>query len=144
MQFAQVRHLDGINGNAIAVNENECLTTVNLKMGNHMPYGIINTVQGIVEQQRFTFQTLWDKAVPAEHRITEIEQGVEIQRIAVIYDVRQALELYQSLIMSAEKEIKIVFPTTNAVIRQDKAGTLFLLQESCHCQKVSGKDINAK
>ena len=29
--------------------------------------------------------------------------------------------------MSAEKEIKVVFPTTNALIRQDKAGILFLL-----------------
>ncbi|MDQ3910121.1 MAG: HAMP domain-containing histidine kinase, partial [Thermoproteota archaeon] len=130
MQFAQVRHLEGINGNAIAVNENECLTTINLKIGNHMPYGIINSVKGIVEQQRFTFQTLWEKAVPAEHRISEIEQGVEPQRISVIYDAHQALELYQSLIMSAEKEIKIVFPTANALIRQDKAGILFLLQEA--------------
>ncbi len=32
--------------------------------------------------------------------------------------------------MSAEKEIKVVFPTTNALIRQDKAGILFLLQEA--------------
>jgi K+-sensing histidine kinase KdpD len=135
MQFAEVRHLDGINGNAVAVNENECLTTINLKMRNHMAYAIRNTVKGIVEQQRFTFQTLWEKAVPAEHRIREIEQGVEPQRIAVIYDAGQALELYQSLIMSAEKEIKIVFPTTNALIRQDKAGILFLLREAAAAAK---------
>jgi two-component system, OmpR family, sensor histidine kinase VicK len=139
MQFAEVRHLDGINGNAVAVNENECLTTINLKMGKHMPYAIINTVKGIVDQQRFTFQTLWDKAVPADQRIREIEQGIEPQRIAVIYDPRQALELYQSLIMSAEKEIKIVFPTTNAVIRQDKAGILFLLQEAAAAKKCQVK-----
>ena len=139
MQFAQVRHLEGINGNAIAVNENECLTTINLKMGNHMPYGIINSVKGIVEQQRFTFQTLWEKAVPAEHRISEIEQGIEPQRISVIYDAHQALELYQSLIMSAEKDIKIVFPTANALIRQDKAGILFLLQEAASKKKCQVK-----
>ena len=139
MQFAQVRHLEGINGNAIAVNENECLTTINLKMGNHIPYGIINSVKGIVEQQRFTFQTLWEKAVPAEHRISEIEQGIEPQRISVIYDAHQALELYQSLIMSAEKEIKIVFPTANALIRQDKAGILFLLQEAASKKKCQVK-----
>jgi two-component system sensor histidine kinase VicK len=139
MQFAEVRHLDGINGNAVAVNENECLTTINLKMRNHMAYAIRNTVKGIVEQQRFTFQTLWEKAVPAEHRIREIEQGVEPQRIAVIYDAWQALELYQSLIMSAEKEIKIVFPTTNALIRQDKAGILFLLREAAAAKKCQVK-----
>ena len=84
----------------------------------------------MIELQRYLFLALWDKAIPAEHRIREIEQGVEPQRIAVIYDAGQALELYQSLIMSAEKEIKVVFPTTNALIRQDKAGILFLLQEA--------------
>jgi signal transduction histidine kinase len=37
--------------------------------------------------------------------------------------------------MSAEKEIKIMFPTANALIRQDKAGILFLLQEAAKkCQ----------
>ena len=134
-QFAEVRHLDGIKGNAVAVNENECLTTINLKMGDSAPYAITNTVRDIVEQQKFTFETLWAKAVPAEHRIREIEQGVEPQRIDVVYDAGQTLALYQSLIMSAEKEIKIMFPTANALIRQDKAGILFLLQEAAKkCQ----------
>src|ERR671915_1353691 len=135
MQFAEVRYLDGIKGNAVAVNETACLTTINLKMGNFTPYAITNTVRDIVEQQKFTFETLWAKAVPAEHRLREIEQGVEPQRIEVVYDAGQALELYQSMIMFAEKEIKIMFPTTNAVIRQDKAGILFLLQEAAKkCQ----------
>ena len=104
-------------------------------MGDSAPYAITNTVRDIVEQQKFTFETLWAKAVPAEHRIREIEQGVEPQRIDVVYDAGQTLALYQSLIMSAEKEIKIMFPTANALIRQDKAGILFLLQEAAKkCQ----------
>ena len=139
MQFAEVRHLDGIKGNAVAVNENECLTTINLKMEDYSPYAIINTVKEIVDQQKFTFETLWDKAVPAEHRIREIEQRIEPQRIEVVYDGQQALELYQSLIMSAEKEIKVVFPTTNALVRQDKAGILFLLQEAAAVKKCQVK-----
>jgi hypothetical protein len=135
MQFAEVRHLDGIQGNAVAVNENESLTTINLKVGNYVPYAITNTVRDMVAQQQFTFETLWSKAVPAGHRIREIEQGIEPQRIEVVYDAGQALELYQSLIMSAEEEIKLMLPTGNSVIRQDKAGILFLLQEAAKkCQ----------
>jgi signal transduction histidine kinase len=64
---------------------------------------------------------------------------MESQRIAVIYDARQALELYHWLIMSAEKEIKVVFPTTNALIRQDKVGILFLLQEAAAAKKCQVK-----
>jgi two-component system, OmpR family, sensor histidine kinase VicK len=135
MRFAEVRHLDGIQGNAVAVNENESLTTINLKVGNYVPYAITNTVRDMVAQQQFTFETLWSKAVPAGHRIREIEQGIEPQRIEVVYDAGQALELYQSLIMSAEEEIKLMLPTCNSVIRQDKAGILFLLQEAAKkCQ----------
>ncbi|MDQ3836096.1 MAG: HAMP domain-containing histidine kinase [Thermoproteota archaeon] len=136
MQFAEVRHLDSIRGNAVAINEITCLTTINLKIGkSDTPYAIANTIREIVEQQKFTFETLWSKAAPAEHRIREIVQRIEPQRIDVVYDAGQALEIYQSLIMSAKKEIKIVFPTTNAVIRQDKAGILFLLQEAAkNCQ----------
>jgi two-component system, OmpR family, sensor histidine kinase VicK len=135
MQFAEVRHLDGIQGNAVAVNENESLTTINLKVGNYVPYAITNTVRDMVAQQQFTFETLWSKAVPAGHRIREIEQGIEPQRIEVVYDAGQALELYQSLIMSAEEEIKLMLPTGNSVIRQDIAGILFLLQEAANkCQ----------
>ncbi|MDQ3847593.1 MAG: HAMP domain-containing histidine kinase, partial [Thermoproteota archaeon] len=136
MQFAEVRHLDSIRGNAVAINEITCLTTINLNRGkSDTPYAIANTIREIVEQQKFTFETLWSKAAPAERRIREIEQRIEPQRIDVVYDAGQALEIYQSLIMSAEKEIKIVFPTTDAVIRQDKAGILFLLQEAAKkCQ----------
>ena len=93
----------------------------------------------IVGQQQYIFEALWAKAVPAEHRIGEIEQENESQRIEVIYDAQQALELYQWLIMSAEKEIKVVFSTTNALIRQDKAGILFLLQEAAASKKCQVK-----
>jgi two-component system sensor histidine kinase VicK len=136
MQFAEVRHLDSIRGNAVAINEITCLTTINLKIAkSDTPYAIANTIREIVEQQKFTFETLWSKAAPAEHRIREIEQHIEPQRIDVVYDAGQALEIYQSLIMSAESEIKILFPTTDAVIRQDKAGILFLLLEAAKkCQ----------
>src|SRR5919109_1895604 len=129
MQYAEVRHISSLNGN-FGGSEREYIAAATIKEGQPLPKLIYSNSKEMVEQQQYLFETLWDKAVPAEHRIREIEQGVEPQRIAVIYDAGQALELYQSLIMSAEKEIKIVFPTTNALIRQDKAGILFLLREA--------------
>ncbi|MBD0299045.1 MAG: HAMP domain-containing histidine kinase, partial [Nitrososphaera sp.] len=137
-QYVELRHLEGLRGN-FAVNESEYLATavVEEEEAKPVPETIYSAVRSVVEQHQYLFLALWDKAVPAEHRIREIEQGIEPQRITVIYDAEQALELYQSLIMSAEKEIKVVFPTTNALIRQDKAGILFLLQEAAaikNCQ----------
>ena len=138
MQYAEVRHINSLNEN-FRVSETEYIAAATTKEGLPIPKLIYSNSKEMVEQQQYIFQTLWEKAVPAEHRIREIEQGVEPQRIAVIYDAGQALELYQWLIMSAEKEIKIVFPTTNALIRQDKAGILFLLQEAATAKKCQVK-----
>ncbi|MFL6381451.1 MAG: ATP-binding protein [Nitrososphaeraceae archaeon] len=136
MQYAEVRHISCLNEN-FRVSETEYITATTTKEGLPIPKLIYSNSKEIVIQQQYIFETLWNKAVPAEQRIKEIEQESELQRIAVIYDAREALELFHWLIMSAEKEIKIVFPTANALIRQDKASILFLLQEAAavkNCQ----------
>jgi two-component system sensor histidine kinase VicK len=134
MNYVDLRHMDNVKGN-MAVTETEYVATSVLEGSKPVTQTIYSNVKAFLEQQRYFFENLWSKAVPAEHRIREIEQGIEPQRIEVIYDPGQALELYQSLIMSAEKEIKLMFPTCNAVIRQDNAGILYLLQEAAKkCQ----------
>src|SRR5215211_439915 len=138
MQYAEVRHISSLDEN-FRVSETEYIAATTTKEGLPIPKLIYSNSKEIVGQQQYIFETLWDKAVPAEQRIKEIEQESEPQRIAVIYDARQALELFHWLIMSAEKEIKIVFPTTNALIRQDKAGILFLLQEAAAVKKCQVK-----
>jgi two-component system, OmpR family, sensor histidine kinase VicK len=136
MQYAEVRHISYLNEN-FRVSETEYIAATTTKEGLPIPKLIYSNSKEIVIQQQYIFETLWNKAVPAEQRIKEIEQESELQRIAVIYDARETLELFHWLIMSAEKEIKIVFPTANALIRQDKASILFLLQEAAavkNCQ----------
>jgi len=133
-QFAEVRHISYLNGN-FGVSEIEYIAATTINEGQPIPKLIYSDSKEMVEQQQYIFDNFWSKAIPAEQRIREIERGVEPQRIEVVYDAGQALELYQSLIMSAEKEIKLVFPTTNSLVRQDKAGILFLLQEAAAAKK---------
>jgi two-component system sensor histidine kinase VicK len=114
MNYVELRHMDNVKGN-MAVTETEYVATSVLEGSKPVTQTIYSNVKAFLEQQRYFFENLWSKAVPAEHRIREIEQGIEPQRIEVIYDPGQALELYQSLIISAEKEIKLMFPTCNAV-----------------------------
>ena len=138
MQYAEVRHISSLNEN-FRVSETEYIATTTTNEGFPIPKLNYSNSKKIVGQQQYIFEALWAKGVPAEHRIREIEQGAEPQRIEVIYNAQQALELYQWLIMFAEKEIKVVFPTTNALIRQDKAGILFLLQEAAAIKKCQVK-----
>ena len=138
MQYAEVRHISSLNEN-FRVSETEYIAATTTNEGFPIPKLNYSNSKQIVGQQQYIFEALWAKGVPAEHRIREMEQGAEPQRIEVIYNAQQALELYQWLIMSAEKEIKVVFPTTNALIRQDKAGILFLLQEAAAIKKCQVK-----
>src|ERR671915_302038 len=138
LHYAEVRHISSLNEN-FRVSETEYIAATTTNEEFPIPKLNYSNSKQIVGQQQYIFEALWTKGVPAEHRIREIEQDVEPQRIEVIYDGQQALELYQWLIMSAEKEIKVVFPTTNALIRQDKAGILFLLQEAAAIKKCQVK-----
>jgi hypothetical protein len=36
---------------------------------------IYSNVKDIIEQQKYVFDSFWNKAIPAEHRIKEIEEG---------------------------------------------------------------------
>jgi two-component system, OmpR family, sensor histidine kinase VicK len=138
IHYAEVRHISRLNEN-FRVSETEYIAATTTNEGFPIPKLNYSNSKEIVGQHQYIFEALWAKAVPAKHRIREIEQEIESQRIEVIYDGQQALELYQWLIMSAEKEIKVVFPTANAIIRQDKAGILFLLQEAAAVKKCQVK-----
>ncbi len=75
----EIRHLDGIKGNFM-LSESEYLAPIILFEKDKIASQIIYSNQKeIVEQHQYIFDTLWDKAIPAEQRIKEIEGGVITQ-----------------------------------------------------------------
>ncbi|MDQ6723514.1 MAG: hypothetical protein M3Z01_04530 [Thermoproteota archaeon] len=48
----------------------------------------------------------------------------------------KAQNLYLKILKSAAKEILLIFPTTNALFRQEKIGVIQLIKESAKGQKV--------
>src|SRR5215207_6373337 len=102
MQYAEVRHINSLDEN-FRVSETEYIAATTTKEGLPIPKLIYSNSKEIVGQQQYIFETLWDKAVPAEQKIKEM------------------------------------FPTTDAIIRQDKAGILFLLQEAAAVKKCQVK-----
>jgi len=81
----ELRHLDRVKGN-FAVFDNEVyLATAIVKESQPIPQVIYSNVSTIVEQQQYLFETLWDKAVPAEEKIREIEDGIPTERTEVLH-----------------------------------------------------------
>jgi two-component system, OmpR family, sensor histidine kinase VicK len=72
----EMRHLDGIKGNFM-ISESEYLAPIILfEKGKIAPQIIYSNQKEIVDQHQYIFDTLWSKAISAEHRIKEIEEGV--------------------------------------------------------------------
>jgi two-component system, OmpR family, sensor histidine kinase VicK len=71
-----LRHLDGIKGNFM-ISETDYLAPVILfEEGKIASQIIYSNQKEIVEQHQYIFDTLWNKAVSAQQRVKEIEEGI--------------------------------------------------------------------
>ena len=72
----ELRHLNGIKGNFM-VSETEYLAPVILyEKGEIASQIICSNVKEILDQHQYMFDTLWSKAISAQQRIREIEEGI--------------------------------------------------------------------
>ena len=128
----ELRHTDGIKG-TFYVSDEEYLAPILVhdkdkdKPASQM---IHSNVREIVEQQRYLFDTLWDKTILGEQKIQQIEKGILPETTNIIRNPTEAQKLAHKLIRSSEKEILVLFSTPNAFIRQSKAGTFGVILES--------------
>jgi hypothetical protein len=70
---------------------------------------------------------MWDSGIDANHRIKEIERGLEHYETKIIQSPERIQQLLVHLIKSVKQEILFILPTTNASYRQDRIGTIDLL-----------------
>ena len=94
----EVRHLDGIKGNFM-ISESEYLAPITSR-DKIKPADVIifSNVKEIVEHQQYVFHTFWDKAIPAEQKIREIEEGIVHYDTRIIKDGQQIFKEIHRLI----------------------------------------------
>ena len=81
------RHSDEVEANSI-VSAREYLGSITLR-GPHQQ-AIYSNMKGMVEQQHHVFESLWDRAIPIQDKVTEIEKGIEHEFYEVINDFQKA------------------------------------------------------
>src|ERR687884_1483675 len=130
-----IRHLDGIKAN-FSVSETEYLASAIMAEGQTkepiipIQQVIYSNVRDIVEQQRYVFESFWNKAIPAERRIREIEEGFVSGITEVIQIPSRTKELFIDLVKSAKDEVLLLFPTVNSFLREERIGIIQLLKEA--------------
>ena len=129
----ELRHLEGIKVN-FSVSESDYAAQAirqQQEQGRRAISQLIHSnARVMIEQQQYFFETLWNKAIPAEQRITEIEKGVKPEVIETIREPEQLQERVFELLTSAKEEVLIIFSTANAFRRQEKAGGIDLLRRT--------------
>jgi signal transduction histidine kinase len=135
---SELRHLDGIKGN-FYINETEYLAPATLhEKGKSASQIIYSNVNEIIEQQKYVFDIFWDRAIPAEQRIKEIEEGVEAEFTKVITDGNRVAELIVEFAKSIKREAQVLLPNSNTIIMVDELGIWdYLIQAA----KEKGADI---
>lgn len=108
----EFRHLEGFKG-GIAVSESEYMTTTTLRQSEILTQVFYSNVKEVVEQGQYVFDTFWKKAVPAEQKIREIEEGIVPDFIEPIKDANEIQSLQLKLVSSAQDEILIIFATVD-------------------------------
>jgi len=124
--FDELRHLDGIKGN-FAVSETEYLApSTALQEAKPVRNLLYSNVKTIVEQQQYIFDTLWNKAVPAEQKIRQIEQGIDEEYFEVFTDRDREIvsQILFDLAKSVKEEALILLPSAKALVRVDRLGVI--------------------
>jgi two-component system, OmpR family, sensor histidine kinase VicK len=80
---SELRHLDGFIG-GIAISETEYMTTISLKRKQLLTQVFYSNAFEVVKQGQYIFDTFWNKAILAEQRIKEIEEGIEPVKTTVL------------------------------------------------------------
>ena len=129
MQISELRHLDGIKGN-FAISEKGYTASATLLEASLLQQVIYSNVRAIVDQMQYVFETLWNKAIPADQKIRGIEEGIELGKTDIIQSPSKILELFINLIKSAKSEVLLMLPTINAFLREERIGVIELLKKS--------------
>ncbi len=129
MRFSEIRHIETLKGNFEVSDEKAYVAVATLKESQSLPKLLYSNIAEMVEQQQFIFDSFWNRAIPAEQIIKEIEQGIVRPTITIFSDYRESERKEFEMITRAEKEIQIIYSTSNAFFLQEKGGTLQLLKE---------------
>jgi two-component system, OmpR family, sensor histidine kinase VicK len=126
MKFVELRHMDDVKDN-IAVSETEYVATAVLQGPKSVTQTIYSNAKAIIDQNRYFFENLWNKSIPAEQKIREIEDGIELGTTEIITNSLKIVDLFIDLIKSSASELLLILPTVNAFIREYRLGIIQLM-----------------
>ncbi|MDQ4101467.1 MAG: hypothetical protein M3115_04695, partial [Thermoproteota archaeon] len=110
-KFVELRHLEGVKGNFGIVDGKEYGAAANIYDMQPPVEFIYSNVRTFVEQQQYFFEILWNKAIPAQERIKEIEEGRTPEKLDIIHDTQTSISRAYDIMNRTQKELLVLFAT---------------------------------
>jgi signal transduction histidine kinase len=97
----ELRHISGIKGNFAISDDREYIASALLHESKPLTEIIHSNVKEIIDQKQLVFETVWKKAIPAEQRISEIEDGILPIQTYLINNNAESLTYAQNFVKNA-------------------------------------------
>jgi len=97
----ELRHISDIKGNFAISDDREYIASAVLHESKPLTEIIHSNAKEIVDQNQLVFETLWKKAIPAEQRISEIEDGILPIQTYLINNKAESLTYAQNFVKNA-------------------------------------------
>jgi two-component system sensor histidine kinase VicK len=111
MGCMEQRHLYGLYGYFVIVDGKQFHSHAYGREAKSFPHMVTSTVKVFVQQQQYFFNTLWEKATPAEQRIKEIEEGRAPEKLEIIQDTQKSIGRAFDIMNKTQKELLVLFAT---------------------------------
>ena len=119
----ELRHLDGVKRNMVVL-EKEYADIATLLEPKPITQVISSNSHTIVEKNRYFFENLWNRALPAKQKIKEIEAGIAPEFFEVTTDHEKASQVLIDLAKSVNNEALFFLPNDKAMVRIDRLGVI--------------------
>jgi two-component system, OmpR family, sensor histidine kinase VicK len=126
-KYVELRHLDRVQG-TLGIIDSKIYGAIANTKENHLPTEFIySNVKSFIDQQQYFFETLWNKAIPAEIRIKEIEEGRAPEKLEIIQDTQKSISHAFDIMNKTQKELLVLFATerTFSFALQGEAADLY-------------------
>ncbi|HZI71567.1 MAG TPA: ATP-binding protein [Nitrososphaeraceae archaeon] len=132
-----IRHIKNMPPLSFGVSDKEVALTIEKMEGGKMSQSFLISNEPLyVNHFNCLFDELWKNSLDATDRIRDIEAGVDLADIEVIPSSAKAQNKYLNIVKSASEEILLIFPTTDAFIRQEKIGVIELAKQAAKKRNV--------
>jgi two-component system, OmpR family, sensor histidine kinase VicK len=127
----QIRHVKNMPPMNFGVSDKEMAATIENMEGGKISQNFLFSNEPLyINHFNSLFEELWKNGIDAKLRIKAIEEAVDIEGIEIIQDPVETQKLAFSLLQKAVEEIQVMYSTSNAFHRQERAGKVQLMREA--------------